>query len=130
MFYRRLQPRGKPLRAGSHTLAHQRSASGFSHEVDGATQSVDYLTHWELKHLTTELDKNQLLVFNGKGIDYLFGSSAFFAKIPMLRFLLSGWNVGQESRFYTVLWGMMLMEPGRLPLPLSTRPLLGGHGIA
>jgi hypothetical protein len=36
----------------------------------------------------------------------------------MLRFLLSGRDVGQESRYYTVLWGIMLLEPGRLPLPL------------
>src|SRR5437867_12403308 len=67
LFYGICARRGVNLceRAGSRTLAQQRSASGFSHEVDGATRSVDYLTHWELKHLTTELDKNQLLVFNG-----------------------------------------------------------------
>jgi hypothetical protein len=120
LFYDICGRRGVSLceRAGSRTLAQQRSASGFGHEVDGATRSVDHLTHWELKHLTTELDKNELLVFNGKGMDFLYGSSAFFAKIPMLRFLLSGKNVGQESRFYTVLWGIMLMEPGRFPLPL------------
>src|SRR5258708_38763632 len=45
-------------KAGSKTLAQQRSASGFAHEVDGATKSVEHLTHWELKHLTTDLDKN------------------------------------------------------------------------
>src|SRR5437867_408679 len=30
--------------AGSRSLAHQPSASGFSHEVDGASRSVQYLT--------------------------------------------------------------------------------------
>lgn len=130
LFYDICARRGVNLceKAGSRTLAQQRSASGFGHEVDGATRSVDHLTHWELKHLTTELDKNQLLVFNGKGMDYLYGSSTFFAKIPMLRFLLSGWNVGQESRFYTVLWGIMLMEPGRLPLPLLYEAVARGAG--
>jgi len=105
-------------RAGSRTLAQQRSASGFGHEVDGATRSVECVTHWELKHLTSDLDKYELLAFNGKGLDFLYGSGPFYAKLPMLRFLLSGRNVGQESRLFTVLWGIMLMEPGRFPLPL------------
>jgi hypothetical protein len=120
LFYNICSRRGINLceKAGSRSLAQQRSASGFGHEVDGATRSVEHLTHWELKHLTTDLNKSELLVFNGKGMDFLYGSSEFFAKIPILRFLLSGRNVGQESRFYTVLWGIMLMEPGRFPLPL------------
>ena len=120
LFYDICSSRGVLLceRAGSRTLAEQRSASGFGHEVDAATRAVDCVTHWELKHLTTDLDKNQLLIFNGKGMDFLYGSPTLFAKIPMLRFLLSGRNVGQESRFYAALWGIMLMEPGRLALPL------------
>jgi hypothetical protein len=128
LFYSICNRRGLSLceKAGSRTLAQQRSASGFAHEVDGATRSVEYVTHWELKHLTRELDKNELLVFNGKGIDYLYGSSAFFAKIPLLRFLLSGWNVGQESRLYTVLWGIMLIEPDRFPLPLLYEAIARG----
>ena len=103
--------------AGSRTFAEHRSAFGFGHESDAATRSVDYLTHWELKHLTTDLDKNQLLIFNGKGMDFLYGSSALFAKVPVLRFLLSGRNVGKESRSYSAQWGIMLIEPGILPLP-------------
>lgn len=120
LFYAICTRRGINLceKAGSRTLAHQRSASGFGHEVDGATRSLENVTHWELKHLTTKLEKNEVLIFNGKGLDYFYGSSDFFAKIPMLRFLLSGWNVGENSRLYTALWGIMLVEPGRFPLPL------------
>ena len=120
LFYRLCLRRGINLceKAGSFTLAQQRSASGFAHEVDGATRSVENVTHWELKHLTTQLEKNELLVFNAKGMDFLYGSDEFFAKIPMLRFLLSGWNVGEKSRAYATLWGIMLVEPGRFPLPL------------
>jgi hypothetical protein len=130
LFYSICARRGVNLceKAGCRTLAQQRSASGFGHEVDGATRSVDHLTHWELKHLTTDLDKNQLLVFNGKGMDFLIGSDPFFAKIPMLRFLLSGRNVGQESRYYSGLWGIMLLEPGRLPLPLLYEAVARGAG--
>lgn len=120
LFYGLCTRRGLVLseRAGSRTLAEQRSASGFLHEVDGATRSVECITHWELKHLTADLDKNELLVFNGKGLDFLYGAGPTFSKIPLLRFLLSGRNVGQESRVYSVLWGIALVEPGRFPLPL------------
>ena len=61
LFYRICNRRGLRVceKAGSRTLAEQRGASGFGHEVDAGSRSVDYLTHWELKHLSTDLDKNQ-----------------------------------------------------------------------
>jgi len=120
LFYGICERRGLALseRAGSRSLAGQGSASGFGHEVDGATRAVRCVTHWELKHLTSPLDKNALLIFNGKTLDYLHGSQAFFVKIPYMRFLLSGTNVRDESRYYAALWSIMLVEPGRLPLPL------------
>jgi hypothetical protein len=130
LFYKLCNRRGVKLceKAGSRTFAEQWSASGFGHEVDGASRSTTCLTHWELKHVSTDLDKNQLLVFNGKGLDYLYGSDSFIAKIPLLRFLLSGRAVGQESRLYSVLWGIMLFEPGMLPLPLLYEAVARGAG--
>src|SRR5438552_18871473 len=55
LFYRVCDRRGLYLteRAGSRSLAGQRSASGFGHEVDGATRAFECITHWELKHLTS-----------------------------------------------------------------------------
>ena len=41
------------------------------------------MSHWELKHLTSALNKNELLVFNGKGMDFLYGSSPLYAPIPL-----------------------------------------------
>jgi hypothetical protein len=51
-FYTICGKRGLHLceRAGSRTLAEQRSASGFLHEVDAGTRLVRCITHWELKH--------------------------------------------------------------------------------
>jgi hypothetical protein len=120
LFYSLCTRRGLVLceRAGARTLAAQRSASGFLHEVDGATRSVECITHWELKHLTSNLDKNEVLVFNGKGLDFLYGLGPLLANTPILRFLVSGRNVGPEARVYAVLWGITLLEPGRLPMPL------------
>src|SRR5260221_5556667 len=50
LFYEICDRRGVHLseRAGSRTLAEQRSASGLGHEVDGATQGVNCITHCEL----------------------------------------------------------------------------------
>jgi hypothetical protein len=130
LFYRVCDRRGVYLteRAGSRSLASQRSASGFGHEVDGATRALECITHWELKHLTSELAKNELLVFNGKGMDFLYGSDPLYARIPFRRFLLSGSDVGAESRLYSVQWGIMLIEPGRLPLPLLYEAVARGAG--
>jgi hypothetical protein len=36
----------------------------------------------------------------------------------MLRFLLSGASVRDECRYFSVQWGIMIIEPFRLPLPL------------
>jgi hypothetical protein len=130
LFYRICDRRGVYLteRAGSRSLAGQRSASGFRHEVDGATRALECITHWELKHLTSELVKNELLVFNGKGMDFLYGSDPLYARVPLRRFLLSGSEVGEESRLYSVQWGIMLIEPYRLPLPLLYEAVARGAG--
>lgn len=120
LFFDLCDSRGVPLaeRAGARTVAGQPSASGLNHEVDGATKSPTCTTHWELKHLSCEVPKNDLLVFNSKGIDFLQGSTALIATMPMKRFLLTGTTVRPDCRRYAVLWGIAVIEPDRLPLPL------------
>ncbi len=75
-------------------------------------------TMWELKHLDSPLEKNELLIFNGKALDFLQGGDALTAKMPLLRFLLSGGNIREDCRRYAVLWGIAVIEPGRVPLPI------------
>lgn len=120
LFYQMCGRRGVHLteRAGSVSLAEHRSASGLRHEVDGATRSMGCVTHWELKHLSTPLEKNELLIFNSKSLDFLQGSPRFYARIPMHRFLLSGNNIRDDCRLFAVLWGIVVIEPSRLPFPL------------
>lgn len=105
-------------KAGSRTLGGRRSASGFNHEVDAASRSMAAGTMWELKHLSSPLEKNELLIFNGKGLDFLHGGDALTAKMPLLRFLMSGGNIREDCRRYALLWGITVIEPGRLPLPV------------
>src|SRR5215470_10843536 len=45
-------------------------------------------------------------------------SAPGIARIPMFRFLLSGNNVRDECRHFAALWGIVIIEPHRLPLPL------------
>lgn len=130
LFYTLCERRGVSLseKAGAKSVAGRRSASGFRHEVDGATKTLNCVTHWELKYLTTKLEKNELLIFNGKGLDFLWGTNPSFVKIPRLRFLLSGTNIKDESRYFAVQWGIMVIEPDRLPLPVLYEA--AAHGAA
>ena len=100
------------------------------HEVDGATKAPSCSTHWELKHLTSEVPKNELLVFNAKTLDFLHGSPSAVARIPIFRFLLTGSNVRNDCRRYAVLWGIMVIEPERLALPLMYEALARGGADA
>ena len=52
--------------AGSLTLRRVASASGFRHESDGVIATPDSTVHLELKHLSEDRGKNELLVFNQK----------------------------------------------------------------
>lgn len=132
VFYDLCDRRGVRLseRAGGRTVAGQRAASGLAHEVDGATRAASCLTHWELKHLSGRVPKNELLVFNGKGLDFLYGSAPAMAWTPVFRFLLSGGGVSDECRVFAVLWGIAIIEPGRLPLPVICEAVArGAHSV-
>jgi hypothetical protein len=67
LFYKICDRQGVRLteKAGGRSVAGQRSTSGFAHEVDAATRSASATTYWELKHLSSPLEKNELLIFNG-----------------------------------------------------------------
>jgi hypothetical protein len=105
-------------RAGSRTLDGERAASGFNHEQDAVIVSPSLAVHLELKHLSAPLSKNELLVFNQKGLDYLLGGSEYFRKRPLYRMLLSGHVLCPEARRFAHQWGICVIEPDWLPLPV------------
>jgi hypothetical protein len=115
-------------RAGGRSVAGQQTASGFSHEVDGVTRAAVAMTYWELKHLTVPLEKNELLIFNSKGLDYLYDSGSLFRNTPLLRFLLSGKNIRDDCRIFATQWGITVIEPGRLVVPLIYEAVSRGFG--
>jgi len=112
--------------AGSRTLRRVAAASGFRHESDGAIATPALTVHLELKHLSEELDKNELLVFNQKGLDFLASDDASFRSKPLYRVIVSGSPLKPEARRFAVQWGILAIEPDRLPL-LSLHWLAGRH---
>jgi len=120
LFYKVCDRRGVHLteRAGARSIATQRSASGFAHEIDAASRGAAATTCWELKHLSGPLEKNELLIFNSKTLDYLIDARSLFASTPLFRFLLCGGNIRDECRVFAAQWGITVIEPGRLAVPL------------
>jgi hypothetical protein len=83
-------------------------------------------TYWELKHLGGAPDKNDCLIFNGKSLDFLLGHDGAAAKTPLVRFFLTATNVTDECRRYSAFWGISIIEPDRLPLPLLYESVVRG----
>jgi hypothetical protein len=110
--------------AGSRTIRRVNSASGFRHESDGVIATPDLTVHLELKHLSAELDKNELLVFNQKGLDYLAADNDSFRSKPLYRVIVSASPLTIAARKFAVQWGILAIEPDRLPL-LSLHWLAG-----
>jgi len=118
LFYRYCEFRHLALteRAGSRTFRSFRSASGLQHETDGVIAGGDIGVHLELKYLVGSLGKNELLIFNQKGIDFLLGLSDKERKRPIYRVLLSGNDISDEARVFAMQWGIVLVEPNIFPL--------------
>ena len=123
IFYRYCEFKGVNLteQAGSRKIQGVRSASGFQHENDGVIAAPDLTIHLELKYLSSELEKNELLIFNQKGIDFLMGENNTLRKKPLYRVILSGNLLTHEARSFALHWGILTIEPDRLPLLLIHR---------
>jgi hypothetical protein len=123
LFCRYCDRKGLPLseRPGSRTLCGEKSASGFKHESDAVIALPDFLVHVELKYLSEELNKNELLIFNQKGLDFLATASLALRRRPLYRLLVSGRLISQEARRFALQWGIVTVEPDRLPILLVHR---------
>src|SRR5215813_9619431 len=126
IFYRYCDCRHLALseRAGSRTFRGFASNSGLNHESDAVIACPDISIHLELKFLTTEIQKNDLLIFNQKGMDFLLALPPGLRDKPLYRILLSGSTVSQEARIFALQWGITLIEPTSLPL-LTLHELAG-----
>jgi len=120
-------------RAGGRTVRGKRAASGFLHESDAVITIPELTVHLELKHLTSELGKNELLIFNQKGLDFLAGGSRSLVRKPLYRIVLSGHLLSEAARRFAIQWGICVIEPDRLPFPvihkLAGCSVDGLHGV-
>jgi hypothetical protein len=105
-------------RAGSQTLCNATSASGLRHESDGVIACADVILHVETKHLTGRVSKNDLMVFNQKGLDFVLSGDPRLRSRPLYRMFLSGSSLSREARRFSLLWGIITIEPDLMPLPL------------
>lgn len=120
LFYRYCHWRGLALseRAGSRTFRGEPGASGFQHESDGVIAHADVSVHVEMKHLGEPVSKNDLLIFNQKGLDFLMGESSRVRRLPLYRVFVSGGLLSPAARQFAAQWGILAIEPDRLPLLL------------
>ena len=51
----------------------------------------DVTVHFELKHLLAEVTKNDVLIFNQKGLDFLLAEDHMIRRFPFYRILLERW---------------------------------------
>jgi hypothetical protein len=109
---------GLSERAGSRTLCNTTSASGLRHESDGVIACADMILHVEAKHLTEEVSKNDLMIFNQKGLDFMLTGDPRLRTRPLYRLLLSGSRLSREARRFSTLWGIITVEPDLMPLPV------------
>src|SRR5207237_463047 len=110
ILYRYANARQLPLseQAGARTIRGVRSASGFMHENDAVLAFVDFTVHCELKHLSGEVSKNDLLIFNQKGMDYFLAEGRTLRSLPFYRVILSGGLVAPAARRFAVQWGILV----------------------
>jgi hypothetical protein len=62
-------------------------------------------------------------------LDYLYDAASLFRIAPLLRFLLSGENIRDDCRVFSVQWGIIVIEPGRLVVPFLYEALARGLGM-
>jgi hypothetical protein len=105
-------------RAGSRTLCESESASGLRHESDAVVTLPDIIIHIETKHLSHEVSKNDLMIFNQKGLDFMMSGAMPLRSRPLYRVFLSGGPLSREARRFAILWGIIAVERDFLPLPI------------
>jgi hypothetical protein len=118
IFCRYCQRRGFSLSEtpGSKTLLYQPSASGFLHENDAVIAMPGITVHLELKHLSCDVDKSALMIFNQKGLDFLGADNPILRRRPLYRVFLSGSPLSFEARVFAAQWGILAIDPARIPL--------------
>lgn len=86
--------------------------SGLSHELDLITRLGSYLFVFELKHYAdTQLNKEMVLVFNQKVIDYYLENYKVLSSLKIYRiFVTRASFVNETIRQFCALWGILMVD--------------------
>lgn len=95
-----------------------RSASGASHELDGAAGALATTILTESKDLRNGISKDDLCIFDRKTFDYYVNLVRRNLRGFHYRVLASATAIDVSLRRYGFLYGIILVEPSVCPLPL------------
>lgn len=92
------------------------AASGLRHETDLLIETNDKLFLFELK-CRNNVAKNDLLIFNQKGLDYWIKFIQLDEVRPLYRVFVSKTKLEHPLKEFAYMWNIILVEPDLLPIP-------------
>lgn len=108
-------------RAGLTTLFGVQAASGVAHELDACAAGGGTLVVVECKSQTSGVTKADAALLHEKTLDFFCAKPGHFHTQRWWRIVASSTPVADSVRAFCVSLGLVLTEPGRLPLPVVLR---------
>lgn len=106
---------------GSVNLFGVRSASGCHHELDLGIIDPGLLAMAEVKSMSGDVNKNDVMLFVQKTFDYYVSRLCTRHEYKTWRFFISSTPVPSPVHIYCIQQGVILIEPSVLPLPVLLR---------
>ena len=106
---------------GNHTLFGALSASGVEHEIDGAADGWRGCVMVECKATETGISKGDVALFHIKVMDFYQAKIATVCGEQWWRVLCGTKVSAPAARATAVNLGLLICDPGRLPLPVLVR---------
>ena len=108
-------------RAGITTLFGTPAASGVAHELDACAAGGGRTIVVECKSQTSGAAKSDAALLHEKTLDFYCAKPQRFSRERWWRILASSTPVSESVRVFCVSLGIVLVEPGHLPLPVVLR---------
>ncbi len=108
-------------RAGLTTLFGVEAASGVAHELDACAAGGGTLMIVECKSQTSGVTKADAALLHAKTLDFLCAEPGRFGSQRWWRVVASSTPVSDSVRTFCVSLGLILIDPGHLPLPVVLR---------
>jgi len=111
--------RGRVVQGPGQTLLFGApSSSGLRHEIDAGVQSQGWIAMLEAKAVVAGPTKNDLMIFDGKTLDFYFERIQASRPGNHYRVLVSGYVVPRAVAVFCYQRGVVAIEPGLIPIPV------------